>query len=263
MPSPQCHTCPKRCANLAQSVPIAGTAHLHYLLPPPPLIASSKEQGSICQQAIPKGLGRKPENGRRLFRRGQTEENDMKHLSKMMLRAGLATIALSMAGSAKAATMLFTLTGGAFNATWQLDSNPVPDFVGRPTAGISFFSVPGTIGGASATFRTVYFYAQPGSAGGLRLATDSGGNVFDSFGPQLYLSPGSAPTFVAGTYALDGFFDENSPSFTPSTLTIAPLTTSGAVPEPTTWAMMLAGFGLVGGAMRRKQSMAQVRVRYS
>jgi hypothetical protein len=27
----------------------------------------------------------------------------------------------------------------------------------------------------------------------------------------------------------------------------------GAVPEPTTWAMLLAGFGIVGGAMRRRQ----------
>ncbi len=31
----------------------------------------------------------------------------------------------------------------------------------------------------------------------------------------------------------------------------------GAVPEPASWAMMLAGFGIVGGAMRRR-SMARV-----
>jgi membrane-associated phospholipid phosphatase len=34
----------------------------------------------------------------------------------------------------------------------------------------------------------------------------------------------------------------------------------GAVPEPTTWAMMIFGFGLVGGAMRRRHS---VRVTYA
>jgi opacity protein-like surface antigen len=34
-----------------------------------------------------------------------------------------------------------------------------------------------------------------------------------------------------------------------STLTI---TTRGGVPEPAAWAMMLAGFGLVGGAMRKR-----------
>ncbi len=35
---------------------------------------------------------------------------------------------------------------------------------------------------------------------------------------------------------------------------------TGGVPEPTTWAMMLLGFGLIGGAMRRKQKVA---VRYA
>lgn len=34
----------------------------------------------------------------------------------------------------------------------------------------------------------------------------------------------------------------------------------GGIPEPTTWAMMIAGFGLVGGAMRRRSS---VRVTYA
>jgi len=31
-------------------------------------------------------------------------------------------------------------------------------------------------------------------------------------------------------------------------------TVTGAVPEPATWAMMIAGFGLVGGAMRRRST---------
>jgi hypothetical protein len=32
------------------------------------------------------------------------------------------------------------------------------------------------------------------------------------------------------------------------------LSTAGAVPEPATWAMMIGGFGMVGGAMRRRKS---------
>lgn len=36
----------------------------------------------------------------------------------------------------------------------------------------------------------------------------------------------------------------------------------GAVPEPSTWAMMLLGFGLVGGAMRRRGKQT-VRMRYA
>lgn len=33
-------------------------------------------------------------------------------------------------------------------------------------------------------------------------------------------------------------------------------TVNGAVPEPATWALMLAGFGAVGGAMRRRRTVA-------
>ena len=37
-------------------------------------------------------------------------------------------------------------------------------------------------------------------------------------------------------------------------LTFASSTVTAAVPEPATWAMMIAGFGLVGGAMRRRST---------
>jgi hypothetical protein len=32
--------------------------------------------------------------------------------------------------------------------------------------------------------------------------------------------------------------------------------TAGAVPEPATWAMMIGGMGVVGGAMRRRRSVS-------
>jgi hypothetical protein len=37
--------------------------------------------------------------------------------------------------------------------------------------------------------------------------------------------------------------------------------TFAAVPEPATWALLILGFGLVGGALRRKER--QTRVRYN
>jgi len=54
------------------------------------------------------------------------------------------------------------------------------------------------------------------------------------------------------------FNDNYDPITTPPPGTIPP--GSGAVPEPATWAMMLVGFGAVGGALRRKRRQA---VRYS
>ncbi|MHA6723269.1 PEPxxWA-CTERM sorting domain-containing protein [Sphingomonas sp. RS2018] len=56
-------------------------------------------------------------------------------------------------------------------------------------------------------------------------------------------------------YSLDGsWFTAHSGviALAPAPVVTAP--TTGAVPEPTTWAMMIAGFGLIGGAMRRRKA---------
>jgi hypothetical protein len=45
-------------------------------------------------------------------------------------------------------------------------------------------------------------------------------------------------------------FDDNSGSFTVTSTGTAPIT--GAVPEPTTWALLLAGFAFTGVAIRRR-----------
>ncbi len=42
-------------------------------------------------------------------------------------------------------------------------------------------------------------------------------------------------------------------TFTRGTLAFTYTPLAGAVPEPASWALMIAGFGLVGGAMRRRQ----------
>lgn len=48
---------------------------------------------------------------------------------------------------------------------------------------------------------------------------------------------------------------------------IAPTDTGGggvtAVPEPSTWAMMIVGCGLVGSTMRRRKTAVATRVRFA
>lgn len=56
---------------------------------------------------------------------------------------------------------------------------------------------------------------------------------FSGFGPNTTLSISST-----GTFGVDAILDN--------------LSVSGAVPEPATWALMIMGFGAVGGAMRRR-----------
>ena len=49
-------------------------------------------------------------------------------------------------------------------------------------------------------------------------------------------------------------FQGNTLFFGIDQVTFTPAAVNAAVPEPTTWAMMIAGFGLVGGAMRRRKT---------
>ena len=56
---------------------------------------------------------------------------------------------------------------------------------------------------------------------------------------QLYTGLESAPTFRQGSFALTGLS-------TPGDF----LVSISAVPEPASWGLLIAGFGLVGGTMR-------------
>ena len=68
-------------------------------------------------------------------------------------------------------------------------------------------------------------------------ATANASVAFDDFSGTYYLSLGTP----------ERQFDAQSASLT---------VTAGAVPEPASWAMMIGGFGAVGGAMRRRTRVA-------
>ena len=62
--------------------------------------------------------------------------------------------------------------------------------------------------------------------------------------------PGNATAF----YKIDGGAGLDAITLAYNASSGAVLYGTGAVPEPATWAMMIAGFGLVGGAMRRRKT---------
>lgn len=86
-------------------------------------------------------------------------------------------------------------------------------------------------------------------------AYDVGGSLLESFTLSAGLENLAAPNSFYG-------FQRSSADIASFRLTdgyvaaIGGLSVSGAVPEPATWAMMILGFGAVGGAMRRRQSVA-------
>ena len=82
------------------------------------------------------------------------------------------------------------------------------------------------------------------------------GNFYDfDTGHVSYATADLSHAFSSGGFGQGGdiFFQapDSDFSFYNPTITVA-----GAVPEPATWAMMIGGIGLAGGAMRRRQRQA-------
>ncbi len=82
-------------------------------------------------------------------------------------------------------------------------------------------------------------------------------------GPGFFLaSYDTANSFNDGVYSVNSVFDGAATSGIANTAgTITQFTgtaLAGAVPEPATWAMMIGGFGMAGGAMRRRRASTKI-----
>ena len=145
------------------------------------------------------------------------------------------------ATAADAALYTFDLSGSR-NASFTLEST-TPSFSSSLQS--QFSNVSGTFGGVPGTAMTVSFGAVF-FIGTLDISgTPLGFTQFS--GPLLFTGPTSNPVFNTGTFALTSIVSGSS------TLTIAAAPVGG-VPEPTSWALMIAGFALVGGVMRRRSA---------
>lgn len=157
-----------------------------------------------------------------------------------------AAIMAGLAGAANAASYRFDVSdpdatlGGQPLGTYHffLDSSPTPAAFDATT-----FMVEGTTYSHTfsdnATFDSFTFYDASGGGG-----FDDFENVYE--GDVLFTGTTAQPTFRLGTFALDNFVN-------PATITISAVGT-GTVPEPAAWALLVGGFGLVGGALRRSRS---------
>ena len=187
----------------------------------------------------------------------------MKTMTKMMLATGVSAAAMLAATSASAATFLFSYSGtnatnGAFTATGTLTTTNTTTLVnGR--AAYTITGITGTRNGAAIT-------------GLVPAGTDFGGLSTDNYlyvaAPYLTLS--GFGFSVAGTgnlfnpYYLGSAYQEYvrnaagaDVQATPGiTFTATPVT--AAVPETATWAMMIAGFGMMGVALRTRRRSTKV-----
>ena len=151
-------------------------------------------------------------------------------MNQLTISAGLAVTAALLASNAQATEhLLATFTGPGVSASWDQDFVPIPlASVPGFYTDVPVWDYTDSLGAAES-----YVSYFPTSFGG---GWQDAAGDFGPTGGQVYTGSEAAPVFSAGTYV------EST-----GTLTLT------AVPEPSTWAMMLVGFGLVAAAARGRR----------
>jgi hypothetical protein len=154
-------------------------------------------------------------------------------------------VAGGIAAPAAAVDMVSFTTVGAFDASWTLPKSPTPDIDFGNAFRINGVDI---IFNGNPVTAFVEFYSEGGGGGA---CSDIFCSLFDLYGPALFSGTTAEPTFLTGIFSLN----QGSPTGPDVRLTIADVPNGGGViPEPATWAMLIAGFGLVGSTLRRRRT---------
>lgn len=147
------------------------------------------------------------------------------------------------------ASLLQYDVSGSDNFSFVLDS----DMIGTDANTAFFFTnVPNT--SVHPIFEILAFFDSDDGGGFVAtpyFSDDPNVVYFNLFGDQLFLGSTAAPTLLTGTFNLSNGSD------------MSDVLTVTAIPEPSTWAMMILGFVGVGFmAYRRRNQTAELRVAF-
>lgn len=191
-------------------------------------------------------------------------------LRALFLAAGI----VGMSAEAHAATIVrtFTFTGtsianisgstaspvSSVSLTFTVEFDPTLSYASQ-TSGLTLDSYSLSL---SSPFAFTY---APGSSQRMTLGGTANGvfGIFvnnDDFTLDFTGAGGATPQVSIFQFATSGTPGNGYRSFT-NTLTLTDLVTP--VPEPASWALMIAGFGLAGAAMRRRKSSNEVALRFA
>ncbi len=99
-----------------------------------------------------------------------------------------------------------------------------------------------------------------GSAGSNFLVFNRGAGLGDHYCFETSGCSGAFNNAESFRFGQNGAFTGEARSGVQAIASVA--AANGAVPEPATWAMMIVGFGAIGGTLRRRQNVA-ARVRFA
>lgn len=171
--------------------------------------------------------------------------------SVRMFCAGTAALALAaVAPAASAMTVIKAFTGGPFSLLNPLGTLPATKLLKGNTYDFTFSMVQPLKGAASSTQVSAQLLAHGTSTPELiQYSLFSGAPGSGSFISQSALDYSPTITFrpEVGAYYLKVDVVSRFGETVGGTLTTAP------VPEPGAWAMMLLGFGSLGGVLRRRR----------
>jgi hypothetical protein len=176
----------------------------------------------------------------------------------------VAIAALAFVGAPASAAILdvtITNVGGQNfgNYSFSFDDSRTPNIVlsdsvrySTPAIPITYTNVPNV---GSGTINSGVTFFAPIQQGGLQIGFLPFGNfrlINTALVENISFNSQTLPTFKLGTFAVSTTPQNNGPRpFDNYRITIA--NAVGAVPEPSTWAMMLIGFGAVGASLRRRR----------
>lgn len=190
-------------------------------------------------------------------------------MTKIALLCAAAAVA-TLAAPASALTFSFTYTGTGINAVGTLATTDTTTLVnGRQAYTIT--GITGTRNGAAIN----QFYAAGLNIDGVGAFTDNylyaTGEPSLTSGGFAFGVAGDTPNMIYNPYFFGRDYSEYSTNATRTppyganpflaTFTLRQVA-AGAVPEPASWAMMILGMGVVGGAMRRRGKIS-TRVSYA
>ncbi len=170
-----------------------------------------------------------------------------------LLRGGVAALAMMTATGPAAAAVTYTFeASSAFGTPFGKFVYEAPTFITAETF----------VPAASLTSCTVTSPASGFTCGTQRfIPGDPANGIYDFIGfatqnttTAYYFAPGALGAF--GIYETQLFGTDQA-----ARLIVSRSGGPGPVPEPATWAMMIAGFGIMGGAMRYRRR--QVRVTFA
>lgn len=170
----------------------------------------------------------------------------MKMTSKIIAAALISGMSLAVV-PAHAAVVVWTIQNGAFDDGTSFGGTFTHDSLTNQISAFNIVTGNGVLGGFEYSLATASAFSQPGFGPNNLLFFANQGNRYLNL---TFADPLSGSATSHAILTTSSYECTNCGAYR---LVSSGSVISAAVPEPASWATMISGFGLLGGALRRRQ----------